>query len=93
MISNGASPDEVREFSSAMNRWRVAQFRNVFREAQRRAHIDLVHTNTWSGTVKPEHQTHQNLRSLQSKGYTRDELMVRGLMFVIRKVGASARPV
>ncbi len=44
MLSNGASPDEVREFSSAMNRWRVVQFRSVFQEAQRCAHIDIVHT-------------------------------------------------
>jgi ubiquinone/menaquinone biosynthesis C-methylase UbiE len=91
MVANGAGEDEVRELRTAMNRWRIAQFRQVFDAARDSGSVEIVVSRSWSGLQEPSHARHANLRLLLSRGFTEEELMMRGLLYVVRKSHALTR--
>lgn len=91
MVANGAGEDEVREFRTAMNRWRIVQFRRLFDAARNSGAVEIAANRNWSGLQEPGHARHENLRLLVSRGFTEEELMMRGLLYVIRKRAAARR--
>jgi hypothetical protein len=68
-----------------MNRWRLSQFREVFDEGARSRRMEVCARNTWSGPEQKEHLSHPNLARALALGFTLEELLQRGLMFLIRK--------
>ena len=85
MRSNGASEDETHEYCRAMNRWRARDYENVVKGIAAERRVEVLHETRWSGTVDDAHGNHANLSALARLGFTRSELMVRGLRWVFRK--------
>jgi SAM-dependent methyltransferase len=85
MRAAGAEEGEVAEYRTAMNRWRLAQFRALFEEMARSGVVAIAAENGWAAPEKEAHLAHPNLARALALGYTRDELLQRGLMFLVRK--------
>jgi ubiquinone/menaquinone biosynthesis C-methylase UbiE len=85
MKAAGAEPWELQEFSHAMNRWRLADFEQLFDDAERRHGLKRISSETWSGVEQPEFLQHSNFSTLvDSSEYTVEELMIRGMRYVWR---------
>ena len=85
MLANGASQEETQEYRRAMNRWRAADFAKVVHEAEAGRLVDVIHHDLWSGVTEEVHRRHENLARLQVRGFTQEELLVRGLRWVLRR--------
>ena len=86
MREAGAQDWEVREFAGAMNRVRLARYRQIL-DGAADAGAKVLFRNSWQGVSEPSHEAHPNLeRALKS--FSREELMTRGIAFVLRKIAA-----
>lgn len=85
MLANGASAEETQEFRRAMNRWRAGDYARVMREAEASRLVDVIHHDSWSGVTDEAHRRHENLARLRSRGFAEEELLVRGLRWVLRR--------
>ena len=87
MRDAGAEEWEMWEFSHAMNRKRPDYFWSLFEKIQ---NADIVHQTTpeqWSGVVDNQHLNHPFFEVSQTKGYSKEELLVRGMRLLIIKRG------
>ena len=81
MVQNGASESEVGAYRTAMNRWRFAQFRSAFNDV-----ADMVlFSDQYHGYLDEKHVDHPNYRVALSQGYSKEELSMRRVRFLIRK--------
>jgi len=87
MLANGSNEHEVDEFKNALNRWRLWQFKTIFHEITQFFDLETIDFSTWSGVVDDRHYNHPNLDYLLSNGYSREELLLRGIRCVMRKHG------
>ena len=85
MLANGAPDNEVREFRGAMNRWRAKDYARVIDRSVADRQTKAIHRDSWSGVVDEAHRTHGNLQRLLTRGFTEEELLIRGLRWVLRK--------
>ena len=85
MRENGGTDAEVAEFLSAMNRWRLADYARAIHQSTVGGKIDVVHHDSWSGVVDETHRKHRFIGELAARGYGEQELLVRGLRWVLRK--------
>lgn len=80
MRAGGATDFEISEFHNAMNRVRFDQFLRVFRESQSSNAIRILELTTWPSSRADEpHTTHSNFSILLERGYSEEELIVRGI--------------
>lgn len=86
MIRAGANQGEVTEFDGAMNRWREFQFHRVFNDCCAAKKIEILHHDVYSAVSADAHLTHPNFLVAQRMGYSRQELMLRQLRWVIKKL-------
>jgi ubiquinone/menaquinone biosynthesis C-methylase UbiE len=84
MREAGADENQVHEFKTAMNRKRLAFYENLFGGLEQH-HAQVVFNDAWRGTVEADNAAHGNFRRALELGYNEDELMIRGLRYVIRK--------
>jgi ubiquinone/menaquinone biosynthesis C-methylase UbiE len=84
MRDAGADENQVREFGFAMNRKSLAYFQNLFDKLEG-IRVTVVSRESWSGVVLAENETHDNFSLALERGYTREELLIRGLRYVTRK--------
>jgi ubiquinone/menaquinone biosynthesis C-methylase UbiE len=68
MLAAGAEDLEVTEYRTAMNRWRLSQFREVFDDGARSRRMEICARSTWSGPEQKEHLSHPNLARLHAGG-------------------------
>jgi ubiquinone/menaquinone biosynthesis C-methylase UbiE len=85
MLTNEATNDEVDEFRRAMNRWRVEDYAKAIRRSVGKQSVDVLHEDSWSGVVSESHRKHENLNRLLLRGFTKSELLIRGLRWVLKK--------
>jgi len=85
MRANGADEGEASEFRHAMNRWRLPAFQEMFDDARALGLIEIAKTSVWSGLQDSAHEEHEHLRTLLKRGFTTEELYVRGAMYALRK--------
>jgi hypothetical protein len=85
MVASNATPEETGEYRTAMNRWRVADYARAIDETVRERRIHLLHHDSWSGVVDEKHRAHVNWRVLTSRGFSEQELLIRGLRWVFRR--------
>ena len=85
MRESDASDDEAEEYRRAMNRWRLRDYLTLVREVEAAGRAGVIHHDSWSGVVDDAHARHPNVAALEASGYSRSELMVRGLRWVFRK--------
>lgn len=86
MRSAGASDQEVLDFRFAMNQLRLPRYREIFSQISARGDIHVVHESTWSGLVDPSHKRHSNYEKCRKLGYSEEELNLRGMRYVFRKI-------
>ena len=90
MKQSGAEKWQMEEFRYAMNRVRLGQFEYIFECLQSEGYGEVVCKNMWSGTSHPDNNKHPNLQLAQELGYSKNELLARGLAYLIRR---STKPV
>jgi hypothetical protein len=66
-----------------MNRRRLSFYRELF--ASFRDEVEYLHEGEWSGCVVPGSESHENFQRCLSLGYSREELLLRGIAKVFRK--------
>jgi len=85
MKLSGAPESEIGEFKSAMNRWRAASYRTAFDDVVQRGLVKVAHQDSWSGVVDEVHRRSENLKRLKERGFSEEELLIRGLRWVLVK--------
>lgn len=87
MQGAGASEDEISDFKFAMNQLRPSRHREIFSQIINRSDIELLHESSWSGLVEPSYKKHPNYKKCIQLGYSKEELNMRGMKYVLRKTG------
>ncbi|WP_187313256.1 class I SAM-dependent methyltransferase [Lysobacter capsici] len=83
MKQAGGSDDEGSEYVHAMNRRRLSYYRDLFKSM--RGEVEFLHEGEWSGCVVPGSESHENFQQCLSLGFSREELLLRGMVKVFRK--------
>lgn len=86
MRAGGAEDWEVDDFRWAMNRRPLATYDRLFRVEAAAMGLEVLLRDSWSGVTDEAHRTHPNFTALQAR-YPADELLVRGIVAVLRKHG------
>ena len=81
----GATDEQCNEYRYAMNRVRLERHRQTFTSAFRLGTALELNHMLWSGPSKPDTPSHANFSHALSLGYSEEELLARGLRYVIRK--------
>ena len=84
MREAGAEDWEVDHFRWAMNRHRLATYEHLFSVGATGMGLEVKLRRAWSGVVHDSHLQHPNF-ALASKTYSRDELLTRGMVVLVRK--------
>jgi SAM-dependent methyltransferase len=85
MREAGASDGDVDDFRHGLNRVRLAEHRRIFRSAIAASDLRLIEEASWSGVVDPAHRWHLNFVRARLHGYSKEELMTRGVRYVLQK--------
>lgn len=81
----GAKDWELHDFQHAMNEKRPGYFLDLFLN---QPGVEVVHQTTieqWSGVVDESHLVHPFFSECQLKGFSREELLLRGMRILFRK--------
>jgi ubiquinone/menaquinone biosynthesis C-methylase UbiE len=81
----GANEDQVKEYITAMNKVRLEKFEQYFSSVVSDGLGTIEFRNSWSGTVDKTSTEHPNYSAALSLGYSKRELLTRGLSFVIKR--------
>lgn len=84
MNQNGANDYEVNDFIHGLNRKRLAYFFKIFEELKKQ-NVEILFKNSWSGVVDKKSLKHKNFKLAKDAGYSEQELLIRGLCFIIVK--------
>jgi ubiquinone/menaquinone biosynthesis C-methylase UbiE len=85
MRQAGASEEEVEGYRHGMNRVRLAEHRRVLHAAVAETGIRVIEETSWSGVVEPSHRWHLNFFRARMAGYSKEELLTRGVRYVLQK--------
>lgn len=86
MSTNGASSDEIDSYFHHMNRLGAAFYRDNFPEVIAQCGAKIIHQQSWSGVVEPDHLHHENLATAAHRMEAPvEDLLVRGFQFVMIK--------
>lgn len=85
MRREGASPEDVEDYRHGMNRVRLAEYRRVLRAAAAEAGVRVIEEASWSGVVDRPHRWHPNFLRARLAGYSKEELLTRGVRYVLQK--------
>lgn len=85
MRESGAGEEEIFDFRLSMNRMRLHEFRDIFKRQLKG--IKLLSYHEWSGLVDPDHEDSDNFIRALDMGFSREELMTRGIEVVFQKNG------
>lgn len=91
IVSAGGTQDEVNEYRSAMNRRRLAEYRDAF--AGMAEAVEVLAENEWSGTSNTANIGHENYALCLNHGFSPEELLLRGMAKVLRKRALVQPPV
>lgn len=84
MAAAGASENEIGSYRNHMNRLPVAYYREMFTRVCSELDVKILIRHEWSGCVEENFAKHPNLNAAASAlGVSRDELLVRGLRFLL----------
>lgn len=83
MREAGASDEEVEDYRYAMNRRRLGYYRDLF--ARMRSEMQMLQEHEWAGCSAEDNPSHENYARCLAAGFSKDELMTRGMVKLIRK--------
>jgi SAM-dependent methyltransferase len=90
LYAAGGGEFEMSEHRQAMNRCHLNAFLEIFDEAKRRGLITLLSLDKWAANATDEPNTqHSNFQLLRSRGYSEEDLIVRGIRLCAKR-GAAA---
>lgn len=81
----GASEEDVEAHRHGVNRLRLAEHRQIFHSAMAESGVRLIEEASWSGVTQPSHRWHPNFLRARMAGYSKEELLTRGLRYVLQK--------
>ncbi|MCL4479028.1 MAG: glycosyltransferase [Deltaproteobacteria bacterium] len=84
MTLGGATQFEINEYKHALNRKRLNYYLKFFDKTIKGGKVKVLYHDKWSGVVNEQHMKHGNLRQLLSKGFSEEELLTRGLRYVLQ---------
>ena len=85
MSANGAASAEIAEYRVAMNRLRAADYSNIITEVAASGGLVTVFSDSWSGVQEANHRQHANVARLKARGFSEQELLIRGMRWLFRK--------
>ena len=85
MQKNNATDDEVNEYKVAMNRKQLAYFETIFNDVVESGKVEIIKWESWSGVTEEKHLAHPFLKECLDKGYSKTELLLRGMRLMLRK--------
>jgi hypothetical protein len=85
MSDAGATPAEIAEYPHAMNGHREVFYRNAV-AALDRTKIEVVHEDCYREFSDAKNQQHSNFKRCIELGYSEQELKLRRLRWVLRKL-------
>jgi SAM-dependent methyltransferase len=89
MKRNGAHEYEIGSFLFGINRKRLAYYLVLLEQGVQERLYEIVHRTSieeWSGVTVPEHVEHPFMRAALSQGYSKEELLVRGMRWILRVI-------
>lgn len=84
MREAGAEDWEVDDFRWAMNRLRLSSYDRLFGVKAGEMGLEIKLRRSWTGVVSESHLEHPNFE-LAGRTYSREELMTRGMVVLVRK--------
>ena len=84
MTFGGATQFEINEYKHALNRKRLNYYLKFFDKIIQGGKVKVLYHDKWSGVVHEQHRKHSNLKYLLSKGFSEEELLMRGLRYVLQ---------
>ncbi|MBO1855154.1 class I SAM-dependent methyltransferase [Burkholderia cenocepacia] len=86
MLQAGADKDEIGDYCHAMNRWRYSRFLDAFEKMVAKKRMEIVFHDEYSAVADESHKSHVNFEAALEKGYSCNELMLRRIRWVVRKL-------
>jgi len=83
ILRNGGTQEEANEYRHAMNRRRLAYYREMFSRVAEQ--VEYLQQYEWSGCSQPENRDHENFARCLRSGYSEEELLFRGMTKLMRK--------
>lgn len=85
MRSNGAAEEEVESYRNHMNRLPITYYLEMFPRVIEEAGAELIVQHQWQGVTEEAYAEHPNLKlSAEKLGIDPEQLLIRGLRFLIR---------
>lgn len=87
MVRAGATEYERGSFLHGINRKRLNYYRSMLESGVHDGRYTIVHQTApqdWSGVSTPENLNHPFLQKALAQGYTHEELMLRGMRWILR---------
>jgi ubiquinone/menaquinone biosynthesis C-methylase UbiE len=82
----GGSDFDVGVHLHGMNRCRLATFEKMFAQAARDQLISILRFDKWPALDAEPHTSHCNFQVMRGRGYSEDELIVRGMRLCARRL-------
>lgn len=86
MRNNGASDLEIQDFLYGINRVRLPNYNYIFDNLARTLGLLTCFRISWSGLLHESHLSHQNFNNCILSGFTKEELLIRGMSYIFQKV-------
>jgi ubiquinone/menaquinone biosynthesis C-methylase UbiE len=85
MIKFGSDSYEIQELRTALNKIPPEKYQEFFYTVIDENRLEVIEDVSWSGVSKEENYNHPNFRLLLNKGYKQEQLLLRGMRFILRK--------
>jgi SAM-dependent methyltransferase len=85
MARYGATADEIADFCHGVNKLRPNHYLKIFDEIVSSCGLHLIEHATWSGLTDEQHRSHAHFQAACALGYSEDELLLRGMRYVLQK--------
>lgn len=89
MKKKGAQDYEIGSFLFGINRKRLGYYLDLLERGVQEGLYAIVHRTSleeWSGVAVAEHIEHPFMHAALSQGYTKEELLVRGMRWILRVI-------
>lgn len=85
MIKFGSDSYEIQEFRTAINKIPPEKFKDFFCAVIDENRLEVIEDVNWSGVTNEKHYNHPNFKLLLNKGYKQEQLLLRGIRYILRK--------
>lgn len=80
-----ASDSDINDFLYGLNRYKLDDFRKIFKTSEKKKEIKILQWNRGLGVEDPNHKRHPNFDKLK-KVYSKEDLLTRTLCVLFKKI-------